>query len=433
VRVFLAILKDSFREAVDSKVLYFLVSLSLISMVFCLGVGFKKQPYAEAVERLFSRSSWGAVRIPEGELDKPLPPLVPPKVVSIEEDGGVVEVTLEMKDPEAFHARVLINYNFDPKDLDGSFQYEDRDINTLEGESGFKRYLQTRLMLAGYIPNRVRKDGDGHYVVTCGPQGEFSASGAQSLTLFFGLSEINLVSFSARRMVLRIQSLLANNIAGQFGVLIAVVVTAWFMPNMLKKGSIDLLLARPVPRWRLLVYRYLGGLTFVALNASILIGGTWAGLTIGTGFVQWGYLLCAVTLTLLFAIVYSVSVLTSVLFRNVVLSIVFPVAFWFVCSTVNTIHLLFDNPILSAAFPVPKVVKDIFEVIYYVVPSTTDLGSLNVYFMSLGEGEESIRGTMAAMGQALEQVDYTGSILSSLAFTAVMVALAAYFFHRKDF
>jgi ABC-type transport system involved in multi-copper enzyme maturation permease subunit len=189
-----------------------------------------------------------------------------------------------------------------------------------------------------------------------------------------------------------------------------------------------------VPRWRLFVFKYFGGLTFVALNALVLVGGTWLGISIGTGFVQWGYLLTGVTLVLLFAIVYSVSALAAVLFRSyvlsIVLSIVLPVGFWFLCSLVTQVRHALHHPLVNARVPIPQAVKSILTVIYYILPATSDLGQLNVYFMTLGEDRGSM---LAGMGASVENIDFTGSILSSLVFAAVVVAVSAYLFHRKDY
>ncbi|MHC5038827.1 MAG: hypothetical protein ACYTHM_16075 [Planctomycetota bacterium] len=42
-------------------------------------------------------------------------------------------------------------------------------------------------------------------------------------------------------------------------------------------------------------------------------------------------------------------------------------------------------------------------------------------------------GRVAQTRALIEKIDFTGSILTSLLFTAVVVALAAFIFHRKDY
>src|SRR5207248_489037 len=57
--------------------------------------------------------------------------------------------------------------------------------------------------------------------------------------------------------------------------LVGVIITSFFIPNMLHKGTVDLLLAKPIHRWLLLLNKYLGGLTFIFLNTAYAIGGIW--------------------------------------------------------------------------------------------------------------------------------------------------------------
>ncbi|MCU0722685.1 MAG: ABC transporter permease [Planctomycetes bacterium] len=431
MRTFYAILKDSFREAVDAKLFYVLSAFSLLLSVFCLGIGFRTRSFDEALRRIFHEGQWdqAAVPMPEkGAASFGAPPRVlRPSVESVEEADGRFRAVLRLENVEEFRAHV---FRFDSDPMAAAGGETEKDVVLLEGRKGFETYLRRRLLQGGFVPSAVEKPDEATWAVSCKPLGGLKTEGAQSMTLFFGLTEFPLRGLSGRNMILTIQNVLANAIGGWIGVLIAVVVTAWFIPNLLRKGSVDLLLARPVARWRILVYRYLGGLTFVFLNAAVLVGGTWAGITIGTGFVQWGYLLCVVTITLLFAILYSVSCLVGVLFRNVVLCILFPVAFWFFCYLITTGKRVLDSPQINAMWSIPPFVKTGATVLHYVFPSTTNIGSLNTWFMLLGETDQ---GQIALAKATLGKIDFAGSVASSLVFTAVVVALAAWLFHRKDY
>ena len=197
MRAFLAVLKDSFREAVDSKVFYVLAGLSLLFSVFCLSVGFRKQPYADAVKSLFQERLWkaAAVHLPEKGMKEP-PPFLLPEVVSIVEDAGVIQIVLALSNPEEFYTRILPNVYLDPKDLQGSFKYDLSELISLKGEEGFRWYLQRRLHLGGYIPSSVKKDEEGRFVVTCRPLGEFRASGAKSATTIWTAVHLQRRAFS---------------------------------------------------------------------------------------------------------------------------------------------------------------------------------------------------------------------------------------------
>ena len=63
-------------------------------------------------------------------------------------------------------------------------------------------------------------------------------------------------------------------------------VGAGFITSMLEKGTIDILLSKPVPRWLYIVGRYAGAVLIVAAEVGYLVLGLYliAGLSLGT----WG-------------------------------------------------------------------------------------------------------------------------------------------------
>jgi ABC-type transport system involved in multi-copper enzyme maturation permease subunit len=409
---------------VDKKLFYVLVVFSVLFSVFCLSIRFKSRTYEEALRRILGHDRWdaAAIQVPNQRTNT-----VFPSVQTLKEEDGAFHITLTAENPERFRAYILPigRGSFTP---DGASPGTE-DFMLLEGARGFERYVVHRLLQGGFPPKKMEKLAEGTWQLKVYPFDKFRTEGAQTMSLFFGLTEFD-IPVSGRDALHDLQTTLANAIGGWVGILISIVVTAWFFPNMLQKGSVDLLLARPIPRWQVLVNKYLGSLTFVFLNSCILIGGTWLGLTLATGFVHGGYLLSVVTITLLFAIVYSVSCLVGVLFQSVILSILFPVAFWFFCFLVNVFKGIVESPLLRAQYSVPPVLKTIAEILYYIFPATSDIGKLNHYFMSLGE--ENV-GRVAQTRALIEKIDFTGSILTSLLFTAVVVALAAFIFHRKDY
>ncbi len=123
---------------------------------------------------------------------------------------------------------------------------------------------------------------------------------------------------------------------GVAGVFVAVMVTASMIPQAFEAGSIDLLLSRPINRSWLFLAKFVGGCGFIAINAAYLIGGLW--LLLGLRFGLWNErLLLAIPLYLfLFAIYYGVSSLAGVVWRNAIVSVVMAVLFWFVCWSLGT-------------------------------------------------------------------------------------------------
>jgi ABC-type transport system involved in multi-copper enzyme maturation permease subunit len=121
-------------------------------------------------------------------------------------------------------------------------------------------------------------------------------------------------------------------VVGLFGapaiMLLGCVITAFFIPNMLRKGTIDLLLAKPVNRVSLLVYKYVGGLTFMFLNTTVLIVGLWVALGVRTGIWEPIFLVTILILTFEFALFYALSTLLGVLTRSPIVSILGCVMLW---------------------------------------------------------------------------------------------------------
>ena len=72
---------------------------------------------------------------------------------------------------------------------------------------------------------------------------------------------------------------------GFFGIFAAILVTAPIIPGMLDSGSLYVLLSKPVSRPMIFVAKFIGGCSFVFINASYLIIGLW--LVLGLRFEMW--------------------------------------------------------------------------------------------------------------------------------------------------
>lgn len=153
----------------------------------------------------------------------------------------------------------------------------------------------------------------------------------KSLSVIFG-------GDSPRDVVYMCQNYLVNGIGGWIISMIAVVITSSFIPNMMNKGALDLVIAKPIGRVALLVYKYIGGLTFMFLLTSLAVLGVY--LTVGARTGVWApnFLLAIPLLTLQFAILYAVSTLIGVLTRNALVAILATIAAWFVFFAVGKIN-----------------------------------------------------------------------------------------------
>jgi ABC-type transport system involved in multi-copper enzyme maturation permease subunit len=136
-----------------------------------------------------------------------------------------------------------------------------------------------------------------------------------------------------------LQKLLSNGIGGTILLLVSVVITAGFVPTMIRKGTLELLLVRPLPRWQLVVFTYAAGLLFVAGLLGLLILATWLVTGLLTGLWSPGILVALPTLLLFFAMLLSVSVFTGVVTRSAVAAMLVTITTWAVLFVVGLMHM----------------------------------------------------------------------------------------------
>jgi len=116
-----------------------------------------------------------------------------------------------------------------------------------------------------------------------------------------------------------------------FGLIIAVLVTAPIIPQMLEPGSLHLLLSKPITRSALLVSKFVGGCAFVLLLATYMFIGLWLILGIRFGIWHPGLLWAIPLYTFAFAIYFAVSMAAGLLWRNSIVAVILTVLFWMVC------------------------------------------------------------------------------------------------------
>ena len=107
------------------------------------------------------------------------------------------------------------------------------------------------------------------------------------------------------------------------------------IPGYQASIAASVLLAKPVPRWVLLVGKFLGVLLFVALLAALFITATWLALGVRTNVWEFGYFLSIPVLLVHFACFYSVSALLAVLTRSTVACALGTLTAWLVCWAVK--------------------------------------------------------------------------------------------------
>lgn len=290
------------------------------------------------------------------------------------------------------------------------------------------------------------------------------------LTLLFGAVHVP-IHRDRERAVRQVQLVLAGWVADTAGVLLALVCTAGFLPAFLEPSSATVLLAKPVPRWSLLVGKFLGVLLFVLVLATVFVLGTWVALGLRTQVWDMHYLFSLPLLMLHFAVFFSFSVFMAVWTRSTIACIFGTLLFWLVCWGINFGHhhylarrldetryqprppeLLVLAPAPTAGLPfslpwaglsvvgqanpprepaVTPASSALLALGYWVMPKPADL--VNLMFASLraeryfGEMHEY---TVLKKHGAL---DFGLSVLTSLLFMVVLLGIAGYEFVNAEY
>ncbi len=194
-------------------------------------------------------------------------------------------------------------------------------------------------------------------------------------------------------------------------ILFSIFVTASFVPIMLEKGNIDLLLSKPVSREQLLLGKYLGGLLVVFLNIAFLVIGVWLIISIRFSYWNFSFLWAIVLITFSFAILYSVIVLIGVITKGSVLGMMISYLIYLVLSPL--LGFFFHN---GDIFTTGAVTKWIVKILYYIVPQTSEVsGSIT---------------NQIVMGKTVESYN---PIWVSMLFIILTMGIAISIFRKKDF
>lgn len=298
--------------------------------------------------------------------------------------------------------------------------------------------------------------------------------------------EIPLPVFTLERLVRFVSDDLIGKWGSSFTLIISIIVTAWFLPNMLGKGTVDMLLVKPISRVTLLLYKFCGGLLFMFLNTVVILTGVWLATGLRTGMWINSLLICIPVYTFQFAILYSVSAVAAVFTRNVIVSILVSLALWTFLITFGWVHWGYvearrphpdaevttqeENPFNvngqdSQQAPPPKedVTKDpvyiTMDVMHTVLPRYKDIDWLTSRMLE----EEAIRirpepepdpsdkdehaawekrkenaekihkQQLKALDRRYGSYDWTSSLVVSSIFIVLMLGLACWRFATKDY
>ena len=273
-----------------------------------------------------------------------------------------------------------------------------------------------------------RKDPDANNAEKLKMSGVAVANG--NLTLAFGAIDVPLAR-DTKGGVRFLQLILAGGVADTLGLLLTLIWTAGFLPSFLEGRSVSVLLAKPAPRWVLIIGKYLGVLSFVLFHAVIFVGGTWAAIGLRTGIWDPAYLLAIPLLLLHFSIFFGVSVLLAVWSGNAIVCVFGSIVFWFVAWSMNFgRHALVNSTDMLGDAVQSSYLTGLIDLGYWILPKPADLGML--LYNALGAGDHF--GKLLDL-QTLEAHGFSMllSVASSIAFAVVVLWASTRKFQATDY
>ena len=210
-------------------------------------------------------------------------------------------------------------------------------------------------------------------------------------------------------IVTMFEILIINSIAN-LGLLLAIFSSASFVPVMLEKGNIDLLLSKPISRAQLLWGKYFGGIFVVLINIAFLIIGVWFIISLKFSYWNFAVLWSILLITFAYAALNAVIVLFGVMTKSSILGMM----------TAYFIYLILSPFLLAAKdrmlpFLENKVLNTILDGFYYIIPKTSELFGKDIFNLASGTNIE------------------IQPIISSFLFLLFIMILSVELFKRKDF
>ena len=425
---FLAILEDSFREAIASYVTMVQLALTIIFVLLMASVSFEPVNGATAFEpmgQFLVETAPGASQVPA------LPSMArnvrsPFMVQNPQPLDGAATPT------SAYRLTLAVQYP-DPAAAQAVRQSPDTMLEFLReqfGRIGDWKYVEVtdaRLLDSASLPgNAVR------FELMVKPTADLRLLWQYQTKALFGLISVD---GGGRSMPLG-ESLwgLENNVmnvgAAWVVVLLSIVVTAFFIPNMLRKGAVDLLLVRPLSRPQLLIYRYISGIIYVGTTVGLMVTAAWFVLGLRSGIWKPGILLSVPVITFFFAILYAVSAMVGVVTRSPVTAILLTCLIWFGLWILGLVYGYMDStrgmPGENDAWAYPLV-----DTLHAVLPRTTDLDLL-LRKVLMGQLLDGVQARQLRVEQ-MPAITWGSSLTVSLAFIAVLLTLGSWRFYRRDY
>jgi ABC-type transport system involved in multi-copper enzyme maturation permease subunit len=477
MRQFWAVMRDSYREAVDNWVIVVMLILGSVVIAICASMSFEPLPPEEAFPKIAQSfrlyfPQQGQKRNPEyadcqfqvlgvqkteegfqmqlevqarpsaplpAEPGEPpaLPPDKPAEPTTQEESDTFRETVarwLQAKDeqkPDEEKAR------------GGLFFRASRPVSAQELQRVRPNHMEEFLVQqfdfhaampaqVQYREKRLSQPDQPCYLFDVTVRGGVSVRGwPHTLKIFFGSVTLSRETNLGLTLYI-IEDQIINGLGGGIALLLSVIITAFFIPNMLRKGSIDLVISKPIGRMRLLTYKYIGGLIFVLIITTFTVGGVWLALALRSGYWNPAFLAVIPLLTFTFAILYAVSTLVATVTRSaiaaIIVTLIFMLGLYIIGQVKNTLDTIRSSTDVNN---IPTWATETVDTLNNILPRYKDLDKLITKILSDGTLTIAEANTFGLRG--IEYPSWWNTLGVSLLYIAVLVGLAGLWFRTRDY
>lgn len=355
MRPYLAIIKDSFREALASRVLWVFTGVIALVLLALAPLGYQLNltgPFAWG--DILDGPQFALLLRKEGEGDKPSPG----KHIWSLVDDNTRKAVDGLAKTQADEQRRERQGNQDFRGLEAVRKNLNkliarRDFYEAEAWSEIPMPKEAKDFLARGADNlsKVEVQRMNRLLIEAAFPTHFAWRSSDSISITYFWLASDPLPFTKKQVEYFIKEWVLTSamdwIVGVFGLIAAILITSTVIPQMFEPGSITLLLSKPVSRSLLYTAKFLGACAFVFLNVTFLIVGLW--LIVGWRFEIWnhGMLACIPVFLFMFLVYYAVSALTGLVWKSAIISVVVTVLFWIVCFALDFSHGLLDGVIIE--------------------------------------------------------------------------------------
>jgi len=337
MRPYFALIKDSFREALASRVMWVLTGLIVLLLLALAPVGYRRNLTGALV--------WGDIVAPKQLVDRlrraalagqPSPGR---RIWLLLSDATKSKLARLDRPPEEGEGREYFRALEALRDgLNGLIKRRDLYVAEDWKDAGLPKEASELIARTDNL-NEQEADRLNRLLIETASPANFLPRSVYSISISYLWFASDPLPFSKDQVDSFIKEWVLTTavgwMVGVFGMIAAILVTSTIIPQMFDPGSITLILSKPISRSLLFTSKFLGGCAFILLNVSLLIVGLW--LIAGLRFGIWnhGLLWCIPIFLFMFLIYYAVSALTGLIWKSAIISVVLTVLFYVACFIVD--------------------------------------------------------------------------------------------------